>query len=89
MNDQQDRERAVAYANLLFGTDYTPSDSDISVVELDRVHPLFFEQIESERYEAIYQNAGFYEEFKRRKDVIAVGEGDSLPPEFDVLGGDR
>ena len=73
--------RGAKYANLLLGTNFQRG-SKPKRLYLDRVHPDFFEQVESDGFDA--QEEALYTEFRRDHDVICFEYADQVPAEFDV-----
>ena len=73
--------RGSKYANLLLGTNFTRG-SKPKRLYLKKVHPTFWERIESEHPEIA--DTDRYLEFKRDPDVICYEYADQLPAEFEV-----
>jgi DNA polymerase I len=82
--------RGVAYANHVLDANLEPGDV-VAVVPLERVHPVFFERVETER-DLNPREDPLYGEFKRNPDVVAVRVTAGLPDEFHIAvdrnGGD-
>ena len=78
--------RGAKYANLLLGTNFQ-SGSKPKRLYLEKVHPDFFERVESETDVAPNgprEADALYTEFKRDPDVICYEFADELPPEFEI-----
>jgi DNA polymerase elongation subunit (family B) len=73
--------RGARYANLLLGTNFGRG-SKPKHVYLEKVHPDFWQRVESERPELIDDD--LYMEFKRDPDVICFEYADQVPAEFAV-----
>jgi DNA polymerase elongation subunit (family B) len=73
--------RGAKYANLLLGTNFGRG-SKPKHVYLEKVHPDFWQRIESERPEIA--DDPLYVEFKRDPDVICFEYADQVPEEFAV-----
>ncbi|WP_372910023.1 DNA polymerase domain-containing protein [Salinigranum sp.] len=73
--------RGAKYANLLLGTNFGRG-SKPKHVYLEKVHPDFWQRIESERPEITDDD--LYVEFKRDPDVICFEYADQVPAEFEV-----
>ncbi|WP_380677453.1 DNA polymerase domain-containing protein [Salinigranum sp. GCM10025319] len=73
--------RGAKYANLLLGTNFRRG-SKPKHLYLEKVHPDFWERIESERPEI--EDDPLYIEFKRDPDVICFEYADEVPEEFNV-----
>ncbi|RRJ29411.1 DNA-directed DNA polymerase [Halocatena pleomorpha] len=74
--------RGAKYANAMLGTNFARG-SKPKRIYLDRVHPDFFTQIESEGRISNGER-DLYTEFKREQDVICIEYADQLPDEFSV-----
>ena len=78
--------RGAKYANLLLGTNFQ-SGSKPKRLYLEKVHPDFFERVESETDltpNGPREADALYTEFKRDPDVICYEFADELPPEFEI-----
>ena len=78
--------RGAKYANLLLGTNFQ-SGSKPKRLYLEKVHPNFFERVESETDltpNGPREADALYTEFKRDPDVICYEFPDELPSEFEV-----
>ncbi|SNZ05268.1 DNA polymerase I [Natronoarchaeum philippinense] len=74
--------RGAKYANMLLGTNFA-SGSKPKRLYLQKVHPDFFERVESE--DGLNpQTDALYGEFKRDPDVICFEYEDQIPEEFEV-----
>ena len=74
--------RGAQYANELLGTNFG-SGSKPKRLYLKKVHPDFWERMESERG-LDPQRGGLYGEFKRDPDVICFEYADQIPDEFEI-----
>ncbi len=74
--------RGAQYANELLGTNFG-SGSKPKRLYLEKVHPDFWERMESERG-LDPQRGGLYGEFKRDPDVICFEYADQIPEEFEI-----
>jgi DNA polymerase I/DNA polymerase-2 len=73
--------RGAKYANLLLGTNFGRG-SKPKHVYLEKIHPDFWQRIESERPEI--SDEPLYLEFKRDPDVVCFEYADQVPAEFAV-----
>ncbi|WP_440006057.1 DNA-directed DNA polymerase [Halomicrococcus sp. SG-WS-1] len=74
--------RGAKYANLLLGTNIQRG-SKPKRLYLKKVHPSFFERVESER-DFDPQADPLYREFKKDPDVICFEYADQIPDEFEI-----
>ncbi|MES3161337.1 MAG: DNA-directed DNA polymerase [Halorubrum sp.] len=74
--------RGAQYANELLGTNFG-SGSKPKRVYIEKVHPDFWERMESERGLDPQRNA-LYGEFKQDPDVICFEYADQIPEEFEI-----
>ncbi|WP_433624302.1 DNA-directed DNA polymerase [Halomicrococcus sp. NG-SE-24] len=74
--------RGAKYANLLLGTNIQRG-SKPKRLYLKKVHPSFFERVESER-DFDPQSDPLYREFKKDPDVICFEYADQIPDEFEI-----
>jgi DNA polymerase I len=74
--------RGAKYANLLLGTNFA-SGSKPKRLYLEKVHPEFFREVETERGLDPAEDA-LYGEFKRDPDVICFEFDDQVPEAFEI-----